>query len=41
MYNLSVGALFKNESHALEEWLEHYLYHGADHFYLINDGSSR
>jgi glycosyltransferase involved in cell wall biosynthesis len=40
MYYLSVGAMFKNESHILKEWLEHYLFHGVDHFYLINDGST-
>jgi len=39
-YYLSVGAIFKNESHGLEEWLKHYLHHGADHFYLINDKST-
>ncbi len=39
-YRLAVGAMFKNERHALVEWIEHYLYHGADHFYLIDDGST-
>jgi len=39
MYTLSVGALFKNESHSLREWIEHYLYHGVEHFYLVNDNS--
>jgi hypothetical protein len=23
----------------MKEWIEHYLYHGADHFYLLDDGS--
>ena len=40
MYKLSVGALFKNEAHALKEWIEHYLHHGVEHFYLINDNSN-
>jgi hypothetical protein len=40
MYKLSVGALFKNESHSIREWIEHYLYHGVDHFYLIDDSST-
>jgi len=40
MYKLSVGAIFKNEESAMVEWIEHYLYHGAEHFYLINDGST-
>lgn len=35
-----VGAIFKNEAHILSEWLEHYLYHGVEKFYLINDNSS-
>lgn len=39
-YNLCVGAVFKNESHSLKEWIEHYLFHGVDHFFLINDGST-
>jgi hypothetical protein len=39
-YNLSVGAIFKNESHGIKEWIKHYLYHGVEHFYLINDNSS-
>lgn len=39
-YNLSVGAIFKNESQSIKEWLEHYLFHGVQHFYLINDSST-
>ena len=37
---LSVAAIFKNESLNLKEWIEHYLLHGVDHIYLINDNSS-
>lgn len=40
MYYFSIGAIFKNEAHILEEWLQHYIYHGVEHFYLINDGST-
>ena len=40
MHKLSVGAMFKNEAAILKEWIEHYLHHGADHFYLINDDST-
>jgi len=40
MYYLSVGAVFKNESLILKEWLDHYIFHGVDHFYLINDSST-
>lgn len=39
-YTLSVAGIFKNESHALKEWIEHYLFHGAEHFYLIDDKST-
>ena len=40
MYYFSIGAIFKNESHILKEWLEHYFFHGVDHIYLINDNST-
>lgn len=40
MYTLCVGAMFRNESHCMKEWLEHYLFHGVEHFYLINDRST-
>lgn len=39
MYKLSVCCLFKNESHSIKEWIEHYLFHGVEHFYLLNDES--
>jgi len=39
MFNLSVGALFKNESIIIKEWLEHYIYHGVEHFFLVDDNS--
>jgi hypothetical protein len=32
-YKFSVGAIFKNEEHILKEWIEHYIHHGADHFF--------
>ena len=40
MYYFTIGAIFKNESHILKEWIDHYLYHGIDHIYLINDDST-
>ncbi len=40
MYKLSVGCLFKNESHCMKEWLDHYLNRGVEHFYMINDQST-
>lgn len=39
-YTLAVGAIFKNEGHCLKEWIEHYIFHGVQHFYLINDEST-
>lgn len=36
----SVGAIFKNEGHILEEWINHYKFHGIDHIYLIDDHST-
>ena len=40
MYNFCVCSVFKNETHILEEWILHYLYHGVEHFYLVNDNSN-
>jgi len=40
MYYFVIGAIFKNESHILNEWIKHYLFHGIDHIYLINDHST-
>ena len=40
MYTFCICAVFKNESHILEEWLLHYIYHGVEHFYLVNDNSN-
>jgi hypothetical protein len=40
MHYLSVGAIFRNESDGIIEWIKHYLYRGVEHFYLINDNSN-
>jgi hypothetical protein len=40
MYNLSLLAMFKNESWIIKEWISHYLLEGVDHFYLIDNGSN-
>jgi|SRR5579872_4470906 len=40
MYYFTIVAMFKNEAHIIKEWLTHYKYHGVDHIYLINDGST-
>jgi glycosyltransferase involved in cell wall biosynthesis len=40
MYKLSVLAMFKNEGMIIEEWINHYLSEGVEHFYLIDNGST-
>jgi hypothetical protein len=40
MYYLSILSIFKNETMNLKVWLEHYLWQGVDHFYLIDNGST-
>jgi len=40
MYNLSVLAMFKNESMIIKDWIEHYIKEGVNHFYLIDNGST-
>ena len=40
MYFLSVLSIFKNETMNLKVWIEHYLWQGVDHFYLIDNGST-
>jgi len=37
---LTVVGIFKNESHVIKEWIQHYLNEGADHFILIDNGST-
>lgn len=37
---LSIGAIFKNEAPIMEEWINHYLNEGVDHFYLVDNGSN-
>lgn len=39
-YYLSVLAIFKNEGNSINEWLEHYINEGVEHFYLIDNGST-
>lgn len=33
-------AIFKNESHIMKEWLQHYILQGVDYFFLIDNGSN-
>lgn len=37
---LSVMAIFKNETMNLKLWLEHYIWQGVEHFYLIDNDSN-
>ena len=40
MYYLSILAIFKNETMNLKLWIEHYLWQGVEHFYLIDNDSN-
>ena len=37
---LCIVSVFKNESHALKEWLDHYIHEGVDTFFLTDNGST-
>ncbi|MBS0650444.1 MAG: glycosyltransferase family 92 protein [Verrucomicrobia bacterium] len=39
-YELSICAIYKNESAYLKEWIEYHKMIGVDHFYLYNNGST-
>lgn len=39
-YNLCFMAIFKNETMNLKVWLDHYLWQGIEHFYLIDNDSN-
>jgi hypothetical protein len=38
--NFVICGVFKNESHILSEWIQHYINRGVDHIYLVNDNST-
>jgi hypothetical protein len=38
--NLCIVSVFKNESHALKEWIDHYINEGVDIFFLTDNGST-
>jgi hypothetical protein len=38
--SLCLIAIFKNESHILREWINHYLNQGVEKFFLIDNGST-
>ena len=37
---IAILTCFKNESHVLQEWIEHYKKRGIEHIYMINDFST-
>lgn len=37
---LCVLAIMKNESLNIDEWIDHYIWQGADHIYIIDNGST-
>lgn len=39
-YTLAVLGIFKNESMVIKEWVDHYIWQGVEHFYLIDNGST-
>lgn len=39
-YNFAIMAIFKNETMVLKTWLDHYIWQGVNHFYLIDNGST-
>jgi len=40
MYYLSVLSILKNETMNLKLWLDHYIWQGVEHFFLIDNGST-
>lgn len=39
-YKISILSMFKNEAMIMEEWIQHYISEGIEHFYLIDNGST-
>jgi glycosyltransferase involved in cell wall biosynthesis len=39
-YSLCVLAIAKNEGMIIKEWIDHYLWQGVEHFYIIDNGST-
>lgn len=39
MYYLSILAIMKNEDFNIKEWVDHYIWQGVEHIYLIDNGS--
>jgi len=38
--SLCLVAIFKNESTIMDEWIQHYIKQGVDHFFLVDNGSN-
>jgi hypothetical protein len=38
-YKLCVYSQFKNEGMVIKTWLDHYIWQGVEHFYLVDNGS--
>ena len=39
-YVLGMLAIIKNEEMVIEEWIQHYIWQGVEHFYIIDNGST-
>jgi GR25 family glycosyltransferase involved in LPS biosynthesis/tetratricopeptide (TPR) repeat protein len=40
LYKLSICLLIQNETEHLQEWLEHYINQGAEHFFIVSNNST-
>lgn len=38
--DLCLVSVFKNESHCIREWIDHYIKEGVDHFFLVDNKST-
>jgi glycosyltransferase involved in cell wall biosynthesis len=39
-YFLTCSIIIKNEQTYIQEWIDHYIYHGVEHFFIIDNGST-
>jgi hypothetical protein len=39
-FQLAIMGIFKNEGDILKEWLDHHLWQGVEHFYLVDNNSN-
>ena len=40
MHYLSILTIMKNEAMNLKLWIDHYIWQGVDHFYIIDNNST-